>query len=52
MLIAKDGFVIPIEIKSGNTRAMSLNNIVENKNIPVVYYLYWCEFYEKQQRNP
>ena len=37
-LIQKDGQVIPIEVKSGNTRATSLNRIVEkNTDISVAY---------------
>ena len=31
-LIQKDGKVIPIEIKSGNTRATSLNSVIKNKS--------------------
>ncbi|SDB68755.1 ATP-binding protein [Butyrivibrio sp. INlla16] len=31
-LIQKDGKVIPIEVKSGNTRATSLNSVIKNKS--------------------
>ena len=39
-LIQKDGKVIPIEVKSGNTRATSLNSIMKkNPEIPLAYKL-------------
>ena len=39
-LIQKDGKVIPIEVKSGNTRATSLNSIMKNNpEIPLAYKL-------------
>lgn len=39
-LIQKEGTVIPIEVKSGNTRATSLNSIMKNnKDIPLAYKL-------------
>ncbi len=31
-IIQKDGVVIPIEVKSGNTKATSLNSIIKNKS--------------------
>lgn len=38
MIIQKNGQVIPIEVKSGNTRATSLNNLVNSrKDIPYGY---------------
>ena len=38
MIIQKNGQVIPIEVKSGNTRATSLNNLVDSrKDIPYGY---------------
>ncbi len=37
VIIQKDGSVIPIEIKSGNTRASSLTSLMKNKNIPYAY---------------
>ena len=37
-IIQKDGNVIPIEVKSGNTRATSLTSIMKsNQNIPYGY---------------
>lgn len=39
-LIQKDGKVIPIEVKSGNSRATSLNSIMKNNpEIPLAYKL-------------
>ena len=36
-IIQKDGQVVPIEVKSGNTRANSLSEIMKKKNIPFAY---------------
>ena len=36
-IIQKDGQVVPIEVKSGNTRANSLSEIMKKKNIPLAY---------------
>ena len=37
-IIQKDGDVIPIEVKSGNTKATSLTNVIKNKHeIPYGY---------------
>lgn len=37
-LIQKNGIVIPIEVKSGNTRATSLTSVIKNKkDIPCGY---------------
>ena len=36
-IIQKDGQIVPIEVKSGNTRANSLSEIMKKKNIPLAY---------------
>ena len=36
-IIQKDGQIVPIEVKSGNTRANSLSEIMKKKNIPFAY---------------
>ena len=39
-LIQTDGNLIPIEVKSGNTEATSLNSIIKNSpGIPIAYKL-------------
>ena len=40
MIIEKDGNVLPIEVKSGNTRANSLQSVLKAKqSIPYAYKL-------------
>ena len=36
-IIQKDGQIVPIEVKSGNTRANSLSEIMKKKSIPLAY---------------
>ena len=36
-IIQRDGFIIPIEVKSGNTRATSLNSIMKKSDISTAY---------------
>ena len=36
-LIEKDGGVVPIEVKAGNTSTVSLNNFIIDYNPPIAY---------------
>ena len=38
-LIEKNGEVLPVEVKAGNTQTMSLNNFIFENNLSIAYKL-------------